>query len=281
LVDTSCGPIEYQEAGAGMPLLAVHGSGGGRDKGMALAGGLAQQSVRVIALSRFGYLRTPLPADASVAAQADAHVGLLDALGINRAAVLGYSAGGPSALQMAIRHPDRVNALVLLAPITYTPTAPADAAPNTPPWLENLMLKISGSDFLVWAALHLARGQMIKTVLGKPPKLVASASAQEQARVAAMLDGILPASTRAAGLKNDAAVSMHVADAPLEAIHTLTLIISARDDGYGTYAGAVYTASRVAGAKFIGFDAGEHAWVGHDDEVMAEIVKLLARPVRP
>ena len=29
LVATPCGPIEYQEAGTGVPLLAVHGSGGG------------------------------------------------------------------------------------------------------------------------------------------------------------------------------------------------------------------------------------------------------------
>ena len=105
LLSTRCGPIEYQEAGTGMPLLAVHGSGGGHDQGMAFAGSLASQGIRVIAMSRFGYLRTPMAADASAAAQADAHVCLLDALGIPKAAVLGGSAGAPSALQMAIRHP--------------------------------------------------------------------------------------------------------------------------------------------------------------------------------
>lgn len=82
LLQTRCGPIEYQEAGTGVPLLAVHGSGGGHDQGMAFAGALAKQGIRVIAMSRFGYLRTPMPADASAAAQADAHVCLLDALGI-------------------------------------------------------------------------------------------------------------------------------------------------------------------------------------------------------
>ena len=44
---------------------------------------------------------------------------------------------------------------------------------------------------------------------------------------------------------------------------------------------AQYTASRIAGAKFIDFDEGGHTWVGHDDEVMAEILKLLDLPVRP
>ncbi len=99
LIDTRCGPIEYQEAGAGVPLLAVHGSGGGHDQGMAFAGALAQHGIQVIAMSRYGYLRTPMRADASAAAQADAHVCLLDALGIGRAAVMGGSAGAPSALQ--------------------------------------------------------------------------------------------------------------------------------------------------------------------------------------
>ena len=64
LAATRCGPIEYQEAGAAVPLLAVHGSGGGYDQGMAFAGALAHHGVRVIAMSRFGYRRTPMPADA-------------------------------------------------------------------------------------------------------------------------------------------------------------------------------------------------------------------------
>jgi pimeloyl-ACP methyl ester carboxylesterase len=60
-----------------------------------------------------------------------------------------------------------------------------------------------------------------------------------------------------------------------------TLVVSARDDGYGTYASAQYTASRIAGAKFVGFDQGGHVWVGHDDAVMTEILKLLDLTVRP
>jgi 2-hydroxy-6-oxonona-2,4-dienedioate hydrolase len=63
-ITTPCGQIEYQEAGAGVPLLMIHGSGGGHDQAMAWAQPLVQQGVRVIAMSRFGYLRTPRPADA-------------------------------------------------------------------------------------------------------------------------------------------------------------------------------------------------------------------------
>jgi 2-hydroxy-6-oxonona-2,4-dienedioate hydrolase len=256
LIATNCGALEVQQAGIGVPLLAQHG-------------------IRVIAMSRFGYLRTPMPADASAAAQADAHVCLLDALGIRRAAVMGGSAGAPSALQMAIRHPDRVSALILLVPLAYKPPTQADSAPPMPAWVEATMMRLIGSDFLFWAALHVAREQVIKLVLATPPELLTAASPQERARVNAMLDNILPVSARAEGLRSDTAVGKHLAPAPLESIHVPTLIVSARDDRYGTYASAQYTANAIAGAKFIGFDQGGHTWVGHDDEVMSEVVKLL------
>ena len=49
MVDTRCGPIEVQQAGAGSPLLVIHGSGGGHDQGMAWARPPVQQGLRVIA----------------------------------------------------------------------------------------------------------------------------------------------------------------------------------------------------------------------------------------
>jgi 2-hydroxy-6-oxonona-2,4-dienedioate hydrolase len=275
LAATGCGPIEYQEAGSGVPLLMVHGSGGGHDQGMAFAGSLAQHGVRVIAMSRFGYLRTPMPADSSPAAQADAHVCLIDALGIRQAAVLGGSAGGPSAMQMAIRHPDRVSALVLLVPLAYKPGALDASAPPLPPTVEKIMMQLIGSDFLFWAATHVARNALIKLVLATPPERVETASPQERARVNAMLDDILPVSTRAAGLRSDSVLGKSIPRYALELIRAPTLVISARDDGYGTYASAHYTASQIAGSRFVGFEEGGHTWVGHDDEVQAEIVKLL------
>ncbi len=281
LLPTRCGPIEYQEAGSGVPLLAVHGSGGGHDQGMAFAGGLAAQGVRVIAMSRFGYLRTPMPAEASAQAQADAHVCLLDALGIAKAAVMGGSAGAPSALQMALRHPDRVSALVLLVPLTYKPPTQADSAVPMPAWVESLMMRMIASDFLFWAALHVARDQVIKTVLATPPELVHAASAKEQARINAMLTNILPVSDRAAGLISDTTASKHLSPSPLAAVRTATLIISARDDRYGTYASAQYTAGQIPGAKFIGFDEGGHTWVGHNDAVMAAIGTWVLNTGRP
>ena len=278
LLDTRCGAIEYQEAGSGTPLLVIHGSGGGHDQGMAWARPLAQQGVRVIAMSRFGYLRTARPADASPPAQADAHVCLLDALGVAQAAVMGVSAGGPSALQTAIRHPQRVSALVLVVPIAYKPGAVADSAAPVSDAKDALLLSLLGSDFVFWAGLHLARDQVMRHVLATPPEQVAAASAQERARVSELAERILPVSSRAFGLRDDTRLGKSLGPYALEQIRVPTLVVSARDDGFGTHAAAQYTASRIAGAKFIGFDDGGHLLVGHDEAVRAEVLKLLVAP---
>ncbi len=281
VIETLCGPIEYQEAGAGAPLLMVHGSGGGHDQGMAFAGNLAQRGIRVIAMSRFGYLRTPMPAEASPAAQADAHVCLLDALGIARAAVLGGSAGGPSALQMAIRHPDRVTALVLLVPLAYKPTALSDSAKPLAPWAEGMLMRLIGSDFLLWVGLHVARDQVIRYVLATPPDLVSSASPEARARITAMLDHILPVSSQAAGLRRDSVMGKSLGPSDLASVRAPTLIVSVRDDGFGTYATAQYTSTQIRGAKFVGYEHGGHIWVGHQDEVQAEIMSFFVPKTKP
>ncbi len=275
LADTRCGAIEYQVAGTGTPLLMVHGSGGGHDQGMAWARPLTPQGVQVIAVSRFGYLRTPRPADASPQAQADAHVCLLDALGIERAAVVGVSAGGASALQMAIRHPDRISALVLVVPITYKPGDVADSAAPVSDDKDAWLLRLLGSDALFWTALQLAHDPLVRHLLATRPEQLAAASAQERARVEDLAVRILPVSRRAAGLRDDTRLGTSLGPAALESIRTPTLVISARDDGFGTYAGAQYTASRIAGARFIGFEDGGHLLVGHDEAVRTAILQLL------
>ena len=87
IASTDAGPIEYAERGAGIPLLSIHGAGGGFDQGLANAAEFVDQDFRIIAPSRFGYLRTPVPRDPSPAAQADAHAALLSHLNIPRAIV--------------------------------------------------------------------------------------------------------------------------------------------------------------------------------------------------
>lgn len=124
LVNTDAGPIEYAERGTGIPLLSIHGAGGGFDQGLTNAIEFAGENFRIIAPSRFGYLRTPVPQDASPMAQADAHAALLFNLNVPKAIVTGVSAGARSAIELALRHPHMVSALVLVVPGTYSPSNP-------------------------------------------------------------------------------------------------------------------------------------------------------------
>jgi pimeloyl-ACP methyl ester carboxylesterase len=104
-----------------MPVLSVHGAGGGDDQGLANAVELVGEGFQIIAPSRLGYLRTPVPPDASPAAQTDAHALLLSELKVSKAIALGVSAG---ALELATRHGDLVSALVLVVPGIYAPINP-------------------------------------------------------------------------------------------------------------------------------------------------------------
>jgi 2-hydroxy-6-oxonona-2,4-dienedioate hydrolase len=275
IVQTPCGPIEYASIGEGDPVLVVHGAGGGFDQGMDIAKGLAAGGMRVIAMSRSGYLRTPLAADASAAAQADAHACLLDALGLKRAAILGVSAGAPSSMQFALRHPERCSALVLLVPAAYVPRAGGAPSLKTPPWTEILFDTALRSDFLFWAAIRLAPRAMIGSILATPPEVVDKVDADEQARVAQVLDHILPVSPRRTGLVNDAAVVTTLPRYELERIQAPTLVISVADDRFGTFEPARYTAEHIPGARFVGYPTGGHILAGHNKEALADIAGFL------
>ncbi len=152
LATTSAGVIEYATRGSGQAVLAIHGAGGGYDQGLLIAAGFLGDGFKVIAPSRFGYLRTPVPKDASPAAQADAHAALLDSLGVHRAIVIGVSAGAPSATQLALRHPDRVAALILVNPGL---NAPRHQVQIDQSFGSRVVVRIvmSGADFAWWSAM--------------------------------------------------------------------------------------------------------------------------------
>ena len=82
IVATSCGPVEYAERGVGPAVLSLHGTGGGWDQGLSIARGLVERGYRVIAPSRYGYLRTPMPAYATPQREARLLACFLYAVGI-------------------------------------------------------------------------------------------------------------------------------------------------------------------------------------------------------
>lgn len=111
-------PIElhHQIQGEGPPLVLLHGAFMTIETNW--AGSLAElaKSNRVIAVELRGHGRTADRDGAlSHETMADDVARLLDKLGVGKASVLGYSMGGNVALQMALRHPDRVERLVVVS----------------------------------------------------------------------------------------------------------------------------------------------------------------------
>lgn len=113
--------MEYALDGAerGAAVILCHGTGGGYDQGLMLARLL--DGFQGIAISRAGYLRTQVETGPSPTEMADAYAALLDSLNIEKAAILGLSAGGMSAAHFALRYPNRCWALVLADAITKAP----------------------------------------------------------------------------------------------------------------------------------------------------------------
>jgi pimeloyl-ACP methyl ester carboxylesterase len=270
---TAAGPIEYGESGAGIPLFSIHGAGGGYDQGLASAADLMGEGFHVIAPSRFGYLRTPVPHNSSPAAQADAHAALLSVLDISKPVVLGVSAGARSAVELALRHPDKVAALILIVPGTYSPTSPVRIEESRGSrfvfWLVN-----NGADFAWWATEKLAPSVLIRFI-GVPPELAAAAPKAGQDRVMYVVRSIQPLSLRMPGINIDSIPDLH--ELPLEKISAPTLVISTRDDLFNTAPAAEFAASRIPGAKLIVYETGGHLLVGREEEVRSEVRSFLAQ----
>lgn len=116
--------IHYVEQGCGPDtLVLVHGLGGvSTNFSYAMLGELAED-YRVVAIDRpgSGYSQRAKRASAALAVQADVLAGLIDALQLGRPMLVGHSLGGAVVLATALRHPDKVRGLSLIAPLTHMP----------------------------------------------------------------------------------------------------------------------------------------------------------------
>ena len=273
LATSSSGPIEYAISGSGPALLAVHGAGGGYDQGMLLAQAFIGDGFQRIAPSRFGYLRSPLPQDASTAAQADAFAALLDTLGIDRVALVAISGGVPPALQFAARYPERTSALVLLSSAPHTPYALADQGLPVPAWLYQALFS---SDFPYWLLSKIAR-PALEGIYDVRADLREGMSDKDRRFVAGMVDAFQPVTQRLDGVRNEGAAIDPAAHYDLAAITAPTLIIHSRDDGLNPFAIAEGLSREIAGAELVVLDSGGHMMLGQHDAVRTRVEAFLTQ----
>lgn len=115
LVELPSGPVAIRDSGQGPALLCLHGLPGSSWDFRYIAGA-AGDRLRVIRVDRPGFGDTPLATGPGELGEdfVDVCVALLDALGLERAAWMGHSIGGPACIRAAARVPERVSALALV-----------------------------------------------------------------------------------------------------------------------------------------------------------------------
>lgn len=271
LVQTASGPMEITEAGDGPPVLVIHGAAGGFDMGLRVGRDVCGDGFHIVAPSRFGYLRTPMPVDASHDAQADALSSLLDALAIPRAVVVAVSAGAQSATRLALRHPERVQALVLITPALYLPPDPGKLASAPPAFIFDTLL---ASDFLVWALTRLAPRLLVRAA-GIPRALDTAVTPEDRQKI---VGWFFPAQSRHEGLGHDIRTTTPTApDLPIEQLGLPVMLVSAKDDPYRTADVVRYSAPRLRNTEVLICDSGGHVLLGQTGRVRLSVRRFIER----
>ena len=268
ILKTDRGDIEYAVRGDGPPVLLLHGAGGGYDQGL-LLGKTGPGGFKLISVSRFGYLRSPIPEDSSVEAQAALYAALLDYLGIERVAVVAASAGGPSALQFAHDYPERCSALILVSTISKSIAPDKDALQN------KIIHSIQKSDFAYWITTRAFQPQFLE-LIGISPEVYQGFTPEQKRLAQELLDVMHPVSLRRAGSIHEFEIT------PLEGgsmreISTPALILHARDDKLISYEHAEFAHQNIPGSKLIAFDTGGHGLLSRVDEVRDHTTRFLDR----
>lgn len=258
IAETTSGPVEYQLIGDGPAVIYAHGTPGGYDQGLSFVrffGGVDNLGCMFISPSRPGYLRTPLSSGATPAAQADLYAALLDSLGVETASVIGFSGGGPSALQFAIRHPDRCRSLIMIGGVVQRNDIHGRMQ-RLPFWQRTglrLVEALLVSDRFLFFAVPIARR-------------IPSGDA-----VAGMLCSGAHYTLRRTGFENDHAQFAAIEPYPLEQIAVPTLIVHGKRDGDVPFTDAELLVSKIPAAKLMGLDGDHSAFYTYGKTVMPAI----------
>jgi len=269
IIETRYGRTIYGTQGEGPPVLVIHGAGGGFDQALHTAK-MFGQGFQWIAPSRFGYLGTCLPKDASPKNQADAHAALLDALEIERAPIIGLSAGGPSSLQFALRHPERCAGLVMVSAISRALIAVASNSEV----MEKLLNGFLASDWLIWLGMQLAIHKIISP-MGVSMQIIKSLEEEDTRWLQTLLEYILPVQPRRSGLVNDFLQVYKLDIFPRGQINPPALIIHAQDDSLVSIKQGRFSAELIPHAHLVELPRGGHLLLGQQARVQANVEPFL------
>jgi pimeloyl-ACP methyl ester carboxylesterase len=269
LYDLSSGIVEAAIVGNGIPVLISHGGSGGYDMGVWLAE-LIGQGFQYIAPSRFGYLQTPLPAVPTPEKQADQYLSLIDHLGLESVFVLGLSSGGPSALQFALRHPNRCRGLILLSAISrQIPPLPLILRLIYP-----FMLKF---DFVPWLIYSISPNFVYRSNGVNSPLLAQlELDSTKMDLLHSLYQTSFPVSLRRDGIVNDMEQVSVLPTYALDQIQSPTLVIHAENDPIVPIDLGEYSAKTIPHASFLKVNDGGHfCAVTHREEIVSRLRDFL------
>lgn len=247
VVTTARGDIEVAIIGAGRPVLQLHGSPGGYDQPLTRLKLQPERrkGVQTISVSRPGYLRTPLTSGRTHQEQADLYAALLDVLRLPCVVVQGASGASYSAMQFALRHPDRTTALILYAPDMGGHTGGS---------------RFEGSPLEDYGRWLVTSGILFPFV---GPLLARDFDATHDVERDALRSGIrstIPTRWHRAGRHNDIGQreTAEIERWPLEDIAVPTLVVHGTKDENTSYERSVRMAARIPGARLVSIDGADH-----------------------
>lgn len=259
-LDTSVGRLEYATVGDGEPLLLVHGIAGGFDQAVTLGRPLLEAGYHCIAPSRFGYLGSTGPEDPSPRRQAEGYRKLIEHLEVDRVSIVAWSAGGPSALQFAMRYPEQVSSLVIVS----SGLAPGWPGGVTPPVA--VVRRVADSNLAYWVLISTLRPALRRLLVPGSYTLTIA----DRRRLRETLRASLPSSPRAEGIALDLETtildaSRHPDRYQLEALDVPVLLIVARDDPLVDLDDIEDMHRRFPISRLVEVDTGGHLLLGATD----------------
>jgi pimeloyl-ACP methyl ester carboxylesterase len=268
LARTKQGLIEYRSVGQGPAVLVLNGGHTHCHSPLGHEAFFLQQGFQLIIPSRPGYGRTPSSTGRTAETFADALVSLLDHLQLDQVIIVGISAGGPTALQLAGRHPERVSKVILQNAATDGRYASGMIRFLTYLFFNPVL------EGMVWAAFrrfgHVAPRAALKslmwglTCLPIDQALSAMSPDQQQAALA-----FLQASRSGSGFLHD--IHHHCGD--LSRVTAPALVIISKYDGLVDASHATYVQSHIHQAQLFVSEAESHLmWFSaHDHEIQARM----------